>query len=68
MTLSQRRRILPALLVLTAGSSCGLNDFWDCQAPSEVLLARLPTRLSQTGLYQDIATESLAPGVSPFAP
>jgi hypothetical protein len=48
-----------------SGSACG--DFRECSAPA-TKLARLPERLSQTGLYEDIAQGTLAPGVRWFTP
>lgn len=48
--------------------SCGFNDFRLCPAPPADLLDQLPRRLSQTGLYQDLARDLLAPGVTTFTP
>jgi len=52
------------LLVL---ASCN-PAFRDCPAIPAPRLAELPTQLSATGLYTDVATETLAPGVHPFTP
>lgn len=54
-------------LLLIALSSAGCKRYWVCDevAPGS---EKLPGRLSETGLYEDIATGQLAPGVVPFTP
>ncbi len=50
---------------------CGMApacDFTQCPTPSELRTDRLPSRLSETGLYSDMATSTLAAGVAPYAP
>lgn len=54
-------------LVMLALASCA-PEFRDCPAIEPTLLAELPDRLSATGLFADMATETLAPGVQPFTP
>jgi hypothetical protein len=53
--------LLSALLL----SSCG--RYWVCGAVDPGA-AHLPQRLSETGLYANIAAEELAPGVVPYTP
>lgn len=59
--------VLPLLATALLGA-CACNDFRRCAAPSPQQLAQLPQRLSETGLYADQATGTLAPGVRAFAP
>jgi hypothetical protein len=51
-----------------SGLAVGCSDFRTCEPPSAEHLGRLPTRLSETGLYADIQTGTLEAGVRPFAP
>jgi hypothetical protein len=46
---------------------CG-QRWWVCDSVSDAQLARLPQRLSQTGLYADLAVDALADGVLPYRP
>lgn len=50
-----------------AAASCG-GDFRVCDAPPQAVQGLLPARLSETGLYADLASETLATGVAAFAP
>jgi hypothetical protein len=54
-------------LTLGALLEFGCGRYWVCE---EVGLqdTKLPERLSDTGLYRDVATRELAPGVAPFTP
>lgn len=61
-----------AVVVLLAcvalfGASAGCSNRV-CEAPAEQVLAQVPRRLSETGLYADLGTDELAPGVLPYAP
>ncbi|MCI0669393.1 MAG: hypothetical protein L0Y64_02910 [Myxococcaceae bacterium] len=57
------KALLAGSLLFAAG--CGRPH---CEPPSPERLALLPERLSETGLFQDVQAEVLAPGVRPFAP
>lgn len=56
--MSWRRRSCGWLVLAMAG----------CGSPSESLPGALPSRLSETGLFADVATRSLATGVMPYSP
>jgi hypothetical protein len=58
------RRLTPLLALLSAG--CG--RYWVCDEVEASETAKLPERLSETGLYADIATGELGPGVFPYTP
>lgn len=60
----QRTALLAAC---TAVAGC-TPDFWDCDPLPVALQAQLPKRLSETGLYADIASDTIAPDVTPFEP
>lgn len=53
---------------LALSALVGCDDYHVCPAPPPALVAALPTRLSETGLYADLVAEALAPGVRPYAP
>lgn len=53
------------LLLIAPTAGC---DFTQCPTPAELHTADLPARLSETGLYSDVATSALADGVAPYAP
>jgi hypothetical protein len=55
-----------ATFIALLGAGC--NRYWVCGEVDASRLAALPRRLSETGLYADIATGQLAPGVVPFTP
>jgi hypothetical protein len=48
-------------------AGCG-QRWWVCDSVSEDRLARLPDSLSQTGLFTDVAADTLADGVLPYRP
>jgi hypothetical protein len=54
------------MLVALLGAGC--QRYWVCDEADASRMAELPKRLSETGLYADIATGQLAPGVAPFTP
>jgi hypothetical protein len=53
-------------LALTAGTGC--QRYWVCDEQSPSRTEQLPERLSETGLYVDLAAGTLAPGVRPYRP
>jgi hypothetical protein len=55
-------------LVLIALLGAGCGRYWVCDEIEPSRTALLPPRLSETGLYADITTGALAPGVVPFTP
>jgi hypothetical protein len=58
-----------ALALLAAALSCSSSaSYRQCSEVPTERLARLPERLSQTGLYVDLASGRLADGVQAFAP
>ena len=60
---------LPFVVWMLALAGCDvLQEHRFCEPIDETQAAQLPERLSQTGLFSDMATETLAPGVFPFAP
>ena len=65
MTRSTLALVLAA--TTSACSSC-TPAFRDCPTVPEERLAALPARLSDTGLYANLQSETLAPGVAPFVP
>jgi hypothetical protein len=48
--------------------STGCGRYWICDEVDEERVSRAPERLSETGLFTDVAGESLAPGVMAYAP
>jgi cytochrome c553 len=48
-------------------AGCG-QRWWVCEEAPEADLARLPMRLSQTGLFSDLTADALADGVLPYRP
>src|SRR5689334_13574144 len=48
------------------GASC--KRYWVCDEVDKSQTAQLPQRLSETGLYANVATGELAPGVLPYTP
>jgi hypothetical protein len=63
-----RRRIAVAPLVVVALAAACAEDFRECPPAAPQLVAQAPAALSQTGLYADIASDTMAPGVVPFTP
>lgn len=61
------RRALAALFAVGLVTGCR-PAFRECAPPPAVILAKLPDRLSATGLYRDVRTQTLADGVRPFTP
>lgn len=55
-------------LLLIAIPSMSCKRYWVCDEVDRSQTASLPEHLSETGLYADIATGRLAPGVMPFTP
>jgi hypothetical protein len=57
-------------LLAIGASACSActPGFRDCPTVPDDQLAVLPAQLSQTGLFADMQTETLAPGVAPFTP
>lgn len=52
-----------------ACSALGCSDlYWVCDPPDETALARLPSHLSETGLFSDLSREQLSAGVSAYRP
>ena len=63
------RRLFPWLCALfSTASACSCHNFAVCEPPPAQRLSQLPARLSETGLFADVASEALAPGVRPFRP
>jgi hypothetical protein len=54
------------MLLVLGGPGC--RRFEVCDDIEAARLAALPVRLSETGLYSDIATKELGPGVVPYTP
>lgn len=48
--------------------SAGCQRYWVCDEPDAARTAQLPQRLSETGLYREIATRELAPNVTAYTP
>ena len=62
-----RFSILLAFLVTLSGCS-GCLGYRRCKSPPPPLLAQLPARLSQTGLFSDARLDTLSAGVRPYEP
>ncbi|HEX2673525.1 MAG TPA: hypothetical protein VHM25_21735 [Polyangiaceae bacterium] len=54
------------MMVALLGASC--QRYWVCDDVDASQTAQLPQRLSDTGLYADLATGELAPGVLAYTP
>lgn len=66
--LEELTRLSPRFaLTLSALLQLGCGRYWVCDEV-ELRDAKLPERLSDTGLYRDVNTRELAPGVMPFTP
>jgi hypothetical protein len=61
-------RVFWAALGLALSAAACDFDYTRCDEPPPEQLAALPNLLSETGLYSDVASESLAPGVATFEP
>jgi hypothetical protein len=74
MRLLRRTPALLSAAISIVGLGSGCHDLFDplfpnvCRAPDETALAKLPARLSQTGLFADMASEVLAAGVLTYRP
>jgi hypothetical protein len=55
-------------LLAVLGAACGEPRYWVCDEVASSRLEALPRRLSETGLFADMRSEALAPGVRPYAP
>jgi hypothetical protein len=62
------QRLAPWYAIAALGSFGCSQRYWVCDEVSEAQLARLPDRLSQTGLYHDLAADALADAVLPYRP
>lgn len=62
--------VVPVFLVLgiATAAGCAPPSPLQCSELTDEQLAALPTKLSSTGLYSDVASETLADGVMPYAP
>jgi len=58
--------VLAAALLTLAASGC--SRYWECSPPPATRQARLPERLSQTGLYAAGDPSQLSAGVQAFTP
>lgn len=56
------------LVVWLALLGVGCQRYWVCDEPDAARTAQLPQRLSQTGLYRDLATRELATNVAAYTP
>lgn len=63
---SQRSRLLAIAAIALASASC--RRYWVCADADESRLAQLPQRLSETGLYSEIASSRVADGVLAYRP
>ncbi|HEX6277598.1 MAG TPA: hypothetical protein VFZ53_31360 [Polyangiaceae bacterium] len=68
MTEKKRARAIGALALGLATLSQGCETFHYCEPSPAKRIERAPARLSTTGLFSDIRTRTLAPGVRPFRP
>ena len=63
-----RRPSFRRTLMFVALLGAGCQRYWVCDDVDQSRTKLLPEHLSETGLYADIATGELAPGVAPFTP
>lgn len=68
MTTQLLRAVLPVALAVVAGCDGEREDFRDCSGEDVSLTDALPTRLSETGLYDDIEAEVVAQAAIAFTP
>src|SRR4051794_17627830 len=61
------RRLIPLVLLIASGCDF-LKDYTECPVVPADRLSRLPAKLSETGLYSDAGTKTLADGVRPYHP
>jgi len=60
------RALLTLGLLACAAPAC--DSYHVCDPPDERLVSKLPARLSEAGLYSDIATDTVSADVLPFQP
>src|SRR5689334_15429895 len=65
-TLSRTSTRSTVMLVALLGAGC--QRYWVCDEVDTSRTRQLPTRLSETGLYANLATRELSPGVLPYTP
>src|SRR5262245_34989426 len=58
--------VFAALLTTLLGAGCG--RYWVCDELDPAQTAAFPERLSETGLYSNLAAGELAPGVFAYTP
>lgn len=68
MSMTTLRTLLAVSLMLSAGCDREREDIRDCSAADVSLAEALPSRLSETGLYSDIAAGVLAEGLIEVSP
>jgi len=61
-------RVRRTTLILGVVLSAGCKRYWVCDEVDALAGAGPPSRLSETGLYADIAAGKLAPGVTAYTP
>ena len=66
MTPSEFRRISALILALSGLSGC--QRYWLCDEQGPERTSQLPDRLSDTGLYLDLASDRMAPDVAAYRP
>lgn len=66
LNLSPAAARFPLLFVALLGMGC--KRYWICDEVDASRTAALPRRLSETGLYANVATGELAEGVVPYTP
>jgi hypothetical protein len=63
------RRLRARALASALGVLSACNQrYWVCEDVDQKTVDRLPEKLSETGLYADLAQDELADGVMPYAP
>lgn len=68
MTAAPGRRLTDAVCVLVLSALGGCGRYWVCDLAEPDRVSELPQRLSETGLYADIATGELADGLLAYTP
>src|SRR5262245_30688341 len=63
---TKRLTDLVACAVALSSAACGRS--WVCDERDRALVSRAPEHLSETGLFADVARESLAPDIIAYAP
>ncbi len=62
------RQLFLAAALVSALLGAGCQRYWVCDEVESSRTAELPRRLSETGLYSNIATGELSPGVLAYTP